>query len=113
LRIAIRTEIPRTTIASLPIVAITLVTLTERPVRSRTPVLKSVALTILPGRKAPAIIAALTLGFVRRSVVEWLRSIRRSARLRLKALLRLLISVLSLRRRSEAIRECAEIAVVF
>ena len=49
----------------MPIVAITLVAVLERAIGSRTPVLKSVALTILPGRKAAAIVAALTLALVR------------------------------------------------
>jgi hypothetical protein len=83
------------------------------PIRSRTAVLKSVGLTILPGSKSPAIGAPLALGLVRRSIAEWLRGIRRSARLRLKSMLRLRISVLPLRRRGETIRQRAEIAIVF
>jgi hypothetical protein len=98
----------------VPIVAITFIAIRERPIRSRTPVLKSVvALTLLPGPKAAAIAAALTLGVICRPVAKWLRSVWRYAWLRLKALLRLLVSVLSLGRRSEAIRQPAEIAVVF
>jgi hypothetical protein len=96
------------------IVAITVVPILERAIGSRTSVLKSVvALTILPGRKAPPIIAALTLGLVRRSVTKRLWGVRRNVWLRLKSLLRLRVSVLPLRRRGETIRQPAKIAVIF
>ena len=113
LGIAIGPEIPRTTVASVSIVAITLVVaVLERAIGSRTSVLKSIALTILPGGKASPIGAALTLALVRRSLHEWLWGVRRSARLGLKSLLRLRESVLPLRRRGETIRQPAKIAVI-
>lgn len=97
----------------MPIVAITFVTFGEWPIGSRTPIRKSGALTLLPGRKSDAIGAALTFALVRRSIAERLRGTRRGARLLwLKSLLRLLIRALSLRRRRETIRQRAEIAVV-
>ena len=97
----------------MSIVAISVVAVLERAIGPRTSVLKSVALTILPGRKAPSIVAALTLGLVRRPVAERLRGVRRSARLRLKSLLRLRVGALALRRRGETVRQRAEIAIVF
>jgi hypothetical protein len=97
----------------VPIVAITLVPLRKLPIGSRTAVGKSVALTVLPGRKAPPIVAALTLGVIGRSIAERLWGIRRGARLRLKSLLRLRVSALPLRRRGETVRQRAEIAIVF
>src|SRR6185437_8680861 len=114
LRIAIGPEIPRTSVAALPVVPITLVAVLERPIGPRTPVGKPAALAalpLLPGDKACAVIAGLTLGLIRRPVGERLRGVRR-ARVRLKARLRLLINVLSLGWRSETIRQGAEIAVV-
>jgi hypothetical protein len=98
----------------VPIVAITLVTIRELPIGARASVLKSVvALTILPRRKPPPIIAALTLGLVRRSVAKRLWGVRRNVWLRLKSLLRLRVSILPLGRRSETIRQPAKIAIVF
>jgi hypothetical protein len=96
----------------MSIVAVTLVALLERAILSRTSVLKSVALTILPGRKAPTVIAALTLGLVRRPVAKRLWGVWRGVRLRLKALLRLLIGVLPLRGRSETIGQRVKVAVI-
>ena len=95
----------------MPIVAIALVALGERPIGPRTPIRKAVALTILSGGKASAIAAALTLALIGRSVAEGLRGVWREARLRLKPRLGLLVS-LPLRRRSETIRQPAEIAIV-
>jgi hypothetical protein len=95
------------------IVAITLVTIRELPIGARSAVRKSVALTILPRRKAPPIVAALTLGLVRWSVAKRLWGVRRNVWLRLKSLLRLRVSILPLRRRSETIRQPAKIAIVF
>ena len=95
----------------MSIVAIALVAVLVRAIGSRTSVLKSVALTILPGRKASPIVS-LALGLVSRSVGERLGGVRRSARLRLKSLLRLLESDLPLRGRSETIRQRVEIAVI-
>jgi hypothetical protein len=83
-----------------------------RAIGSRTSVLKSVALTILPGRKAPSVVAALTLALVRRSLNEWLWGVRRCGRLRLKSLLRRLESGLPLRGRGETIRQRVKIAVI-
>ncbi len=97
----------------MPIVAIALVALGERPIGSRTPVRKTVALTVLPGGKASAIAAALTLGLVGWSLDKGLRGVWRQARLRLKPWLGLLVSVLPLCGRSETIRQAAEIAIVF
>src|SRR6185312_11984418 len=111
LRIAIGPEIPRTSVAALPVVPITLVAVLERPIGPRSPVGKPAALAalpLLPGDKASA---GLTLGLIRRPVGERLRGVRR-ARVRLKARLRLLINVLPLGWRSETIRQGAEIAVV-
>ena len=96
----------------MSIVTITLIALLERPIRPRTSILKSVALlTILPRRKAPAIIAALTIGLVRRSVAERLRGVRRDVWLRLKSLL-LRVSVLPLRGRGETIGQRVKVAVI-
>jgi hypothetical protein len=111
LRIAIRPEIPGATIASISIVAIALVAVLVRAIGSRASVLKSVALTILPGRKASSIVS-LALGIVSRSVGERLRGVRRGARLRLKSLLRLRINGLPLCGRSKTIRQCVKIAVI-
>jgi hypothetical protein len=96
----------------MAVVAITLVAVLERTIGSRPPVLKSVALTILPGRKAAAVGSALTLAFVGRSLNEWLWGVRRSGRLGLKSLLRLRVSVLPLGRRGETIRQPAKIAII-
>ena len=96
----------------MSIVAITLVALLVRAIGSRTSVLKPVALTILPGRKASPIVAALTFGLERRPVAKRLWGVRRSARLRLKSLLRLRVSVLPLRGRGETIRQRVKIAVI-
>jgi hypothetical protein len=113
LRIAIGPEIPRAAIASLlPVVPVSFVTLRELPIRPRTAILKSVALAILPGSKSPAIGAALALAFIRGSVDEWLWRVRRSARLRLKSWLRLLVNSLALRGGRESIRQAANIAVI-
>jgi hypothetical protein len=118
LGIAIGPEIPRATIAPLSIVPITLVVavlvvaVLERAIGPRTSVLKSVALTILPGCKAPSIAAALTLALVRRPLDERLWGVRRTARWGLKSLLRLRESLLPLRRRGETIRHPAKIAVI-
>jgi hypothetical protein len=95
----------------MSIVAITLVAVLVRAIGSRTTVLKSVALTVLPGRKTSPIVS-LALWLVSRSVGERLWGVRRSARLRLKSLLRLRISGLPLRGRSETIRQRVEIAVI-
>jgi hypothetical protein len=97
----------------MSIVAITLVALLERAIGSRTSILKSVALlTILPRRKTPTIIAALTIGLVRRPIAKRLWGVRRDVRLRLKSLLRLLVSVLPLRRRGETIGQRVKVAVI-
>ena len=65
------------------------------------------------GAQSLPIPAALTLALVRRSLDERLWGVRRSARLGLKSwLLRLLVSVLPLRRRGEPIRQPAKIAVI-
>ena len=97
----------------MPIVAIILVALLERPIWPRASILKSVALlTILARRKAPAIIAALTIGLVGRSVAERLRGALRDVWLGLKARLRLLVSILPLRWRGETIRQRVKVAVV-
>jgi hypothetical protein len=96
----------------MSIVAIPLVAVLVRAIGSRTSVLKSVALlTILPGRKAPTIVS-LALRLVSRPVGERLWGVRRSGRLRLKSWLRLLVSGLPLRGRSETIRQRVEIAVI-
>jgi hypothetical protein len=97
----------------VPIVPISLGPLTEWAIWTRAPVRKSVALPFLAGRKASAIGPALTLGLIGRSIAERLRGVRRYARLRLETLLWLLISVRSLRRRRETIRQRTEIAIVF
>ena len=112
LRIAIGPEIPRATVALMSIVAIPIVAVLVRAIGSRTSVLKSVALlTILPGRKAPAVVS-LAFGLVSRPVGERLWGVRRSGRLRLKSLLRLLKGNLPLRGRSETIRQRVKIAVI-
>ena len=95
----------------MSIVAITLVAVLVRAIGSRTSVLKSVALTVLPGRKASPIVS-LALGLVSRSVGKRLWGVRRSGRLRLKSLLRLRINGLPLRGRSETIRQRVKIAVI-
>jgi hypothetical protein len=96
------------------IVAITLVVaVLVRAIGSRASILKSVALTILPRRKAPPIIAALTVGLVRWSVAKRLGRVRSNAWLRLKSLLRLRVDVLPLGRRGETIRQSTKIAVIF
>ena len=97
----------------MSIVAITLVAVLVRAIGSRTSVLKSVALlTILPGRKAPAVVS-LALRLVSWPVGERLWRVRRSGRwLRLKSLLRLLKGNLPLRGRSETIRQRVKIAVI-
>ena len=98
----------------MSIVAITfIVAVLERAIGARASILKSVALTILPRRKAPPIIAALTVGLVRRSVAKRLWGVRRNAWLRLKSLLRLGVGVLPLGGRGETIRQPAKIAVIF
>jgi hypothetical protein len=97
----------------MSIVAIILIALLERTIRPRASILKSVALlTILPRRKTPAIIAPLTIGLVRRSVAEGLRDVLRNVWLRLKALLRLLVSVLPLRGRGETIGQRVKVAII-
>jgi hypothetical protein len=83
----------------------------ERTIGPRTAILKSVGLTILPRSKSPTI-AALALAFIGRSVDERLWGVRRSAGLRLKPLLRLLVDILSLCRGRESIRQPTKIAVV-
>ena len=96
----------------MSIVAIPVVAVLVRAIGSRTSVLKPVALlTILPGRKAPAIVS-LALGLVSRPVGERLWGVRRSGRLRLKPWLRLLVGILPLRGRSETIRQRVKIAVI-
>jgi hypothetical protein len=97
----------------MSIVAIPFVAVLVRAIGSRTSVLKSVALlTILPGRKAPAIVS-LALGLVSRPVGERLWGVGRSrCRLRLKSWLRLLKGVLPLRGRGETIRQRVKIAVI-
>jgi hypothetical protein len=98
----------------MSIVPITVVPVLELTIGSRTPVLKSVALPILPGGKASPIVTALTLPLVRRSLDERLWNVRSSARLGLKSwLLRLLVRVLPLGRRGETIRQAAKISVIF
>jgi hypothetical protein len=84
----------------------------ERAIGPRTSVLKSVALTILPGCEAPPVGAALTLALICRSLNERLWGVRRSARWGLKSLLRLRESRLPLRGRGETIRHPAKIAVI-
>ncbi len=111
LGITIRPEIPRTTVASVPVVAIALVALGKRPVLSRAAFGKPVALPVLPIGKTRPIALALTLALVRRPFDIGLRG--GWHRLRLKPLLRLLISALALRGRGESIRQRAEIAIVF
>jgi hypothetical protein len=106
LGITIRPEIPRTTVASVPVVAIALVALGKRPVLSRAAFGKPVALPVLPIGKTRPIALALTLALVRRPLDVGLR--RGWHRLRLKPLLRL-----ALRGRGESIRQRAEIAIVF
>ncbi|MBV9908259.1 MAG: hypothetical protein JOY52_11930, partial [Hyphomicrobiales bacterium] len=97
----------------MSIVAIILIALLEWTIRPRTSILKSVALlTILPRRKTPAIIAPLTIGLVRRAVAEGLRDVLRNVWLRLKALLRLLVSVLPLRGRGETIGQRVKVAII-
>jgi hypothetical protein len=98
----------------MSIVTITVVPVLELTIGSRTPVLKSVALPILPGREASPIVATLTLPLVSRSLDEWLWDARSSAWLGLKSwLLRLLVRVLPLRRRGKTIRQATKIAVIF
>jgi hypothetical protein len=82
-----------------------------RAIGSRASVLKSVALTVLPGRKASPIVS-LALWLVSRSVGERLWGVRRSGRLRLKSLLRLRINGLPLRGRRKTIRQRVKIAVI-
>jgi hypothetical protein len=94
------------------VVAILVVAILERAIGSWASVRKSVALTILPGRKASSVTAALTLAIVRRSLNERLWSVGRNARLGLKSLLRLRESLLPLSRRGEPIRHPAKIAVI-
>jgi len=84
----------------------------ERAIGPRTSVLKSVALTILPGCEAPPVAATLTLALVRRSLNERLWGVRRRGRLGLKSLLRLREDLLPLCRRGETIRHPAKIAVI-
>ena len=90
---------------------VAIVAILVRAVGPRTSVLKPIALTILPGREAPTIVA-LALGLESRPVGKRLWGIRRSARLRLKSWLRLLESDLPLRGRSETIRQRVKIAVI-
>jgi hypothetical protein len=97
----------------VPIVAITLGPFAKWPIWPRNPVGKSAALPLLSRREAPPIVSGLTLGLVCWSLAKGLGGIRRGTRLRLKALLRLLIGALSLRRRGETIRQRPEIAIVF
>jgi hypothetical protein len=106
LGITIRPEIPRTTVASVSVVAIALVALGKRPILSRAAFGKPVALPVLPIGKTRPIALALTLALVRRPLDVGLRG--GWHRLRLKPLLRL-----ALRGRGESIRQRAEIAIVF
>jgi hypothetical protein len=108
--IAVWAEIPRTAIAAVPVVTITLSTLGERPIRSHHTVGEAVALPILTICKPRTIVRALTLSLVRSSLgIGWLRY----AGLRLKSRLWLLVRRPSpLRRRGEAIRQGAEIAII-
>jgi hypothetical protein len=111
--IAVWAEIPRTVIAAVPVVTITLSTLGERPIRARPTVGEAVALTILTICKPRTIVRALTLALIRSSLgIRWLR-IGRHAGLGLKPRLWLLVrGDSSLRRRREAIRQRAEIAII-
>ena len=109
LRIAVRAKIPRTAIAP---VAVAFVPVAERPILARATVGKPAALAFLPVSEPRPLVLSLTLALVRRPLRIGLRGIRRDVRLRLKPLLRLLIWVLPLRRRGEAIRQGAEIAIV-
>ena len=86
--IAVRAEIPRTTIAAVPVVPVAFSPLGEGPVRSRAAVGKAVALPVLSIGKPGAVVGALTLALVGNSLGVGLW---RNARLRLKPLLRLLI----------------------
>jgi hypothetical protein len=97
----------------VPVVTITLSTLGERPIRSHHTIGEAVALPILTICKPRTIVRALTLGLIRNSLgIRWLRTGRR-ARLRLKSRLWLLVRRhASLRRRREAIRQGAEIAII-
>jgi hypothetical protein len=111
LGIAVRPEIPRAAVASVPIVAIALISLAERPL-SRAAFGKPAALPILPICKPAPVVLARAFAIVGWPLEIGLRRVRRQVRLRLKPLLRLLIGALSLRRRGETIRQRAEIAVV-
>ena len=110
---AVRPEIPRAAVASVPVVAIAFIPVGERPVLSWTAVGKPVTLPVLPICKPCPFVLALTLSLIGRSFGVRLRSVRGRIWLRLKPLLRLLKGGLPLRRRGEAIRQRTEIAVVF
>jgi hypothetical protein len=109
-RIAIRAEVAWTTIAAVPIVPIAFCSIGKGPIRSKSTIRKAVTLAILPIRKPAAI--ALTLALVRRPVGIRLRGARPSAWLHLELRRLLIRRPRSLRRRGEAIRKRAEIAVV-
>jgi hypothetical protein len=111
--ITVWAEIPWTAIAVLPVVTITFSTLGERTIRARPTVGEAVALPILTICKPRAIVRSLTLALIRSSLgIRWLR-IGRQAGLGLKSRLWLLVRRPGpLRRRREAIRQAAEIAVV-
>lgn len=104
LGIAVGPEVPLTAVTSVPVVAVAFIPVGERPVLSRTAFRKPVALPFLPVCKPCPFVLALALSLVRRPLGVGLGSVRRHIGLRLKPLLRLLISVLSLRRRGETIR---------
>ncbi len=113
LGVAVGPEVPLTAVTSVPVVAIAFVPVGERPVLSWTAFGKPVALPFLPICKPCPFVLALTFSLVGRSLGVRLGSVRGHIRLRLKSLLRLLIGGLPLGRRGEAIRQRAEIAVVF
>ncbi len=96
----------------MPVFAIALISLGERPILSRASFRKSVALPVLAIGESCPIVLTLALAFIRRPLAVGLGGIRRRVRLRLKPLLRLRKGVLSLRGRGETIGQGVEIAVV-
>lgn len=101
--IAVGPEIARTAVATLPVIAISFIPLNERPVLARPAFRKAAALPILPICKSRPIVLALAVALVGRPIGVGLRRAWSHIRLRLKPLLRLLISVLPLRRRREPV----------